>query len=159
MDERGELLGRFQIPWDPARFNPNTTGKRHHMKVHQAAKAGKNLALMYWRQQRLTLDCRILVQFTVYRSRRMDADNCSAGLKPIRDGLFKRNANNGEGVVPDDGSGWIEELSVIQETAASYKRDEWTVVEIWRAPNQEPLKNAPKLSYADRDAGFVPFRG
>ena len=139
------LLGTIVIPWDPNDYNPNRVSRGHWSSAARAKKAGTQLALYYWRINRFVADYRIEVSVTVCRGRRLDADNCITGLKPVFDGLFNRNRHDGDGVVPEDGHGWVEYRPVVQETGGCWAGKEEVVVEIRKAEDQAPLKNAPPL--------------
>ena len=71
------------------------------------------------------------VQFTCHRKRRIEQDNLSAGLKPVRDCLVIPIRSNPSGLrlTVDDSQEWLVEATPKQELVVKRMRG-WTRIEI-----------------------------
>lgn len=106
---------RLIIPVDPNDCTPN---RRRNLRGYiRAKKAHKLAAQAIWiNAGRPVADGKVRVHAVVRRGRTMDDDNVWAGLKPVRDGLFK-NA-----ITKDDGRQYVEIGTLQMETGDRWKR-------------------------------------
>jgi hypothetical protein len=106
---------RITLPIDPNLTSPNRNpGWRKLAKLKSIA---HTTARICWvKAGRPQVDFPIIVHYIVRRGTAMDDDNIIAGLKPVRDGLFK------DAITPDDSAVWVKTGDVTQEIGPMWKK-------------------------------------
>lgn len=126
---------RIVVPWDAAKTSLNA--RLHWRERRRRNQAAKERARLAWiLAGRPVLDVACDVTLIVRRGRCLDADNALSGAKSCCDALFNRR-RTGEGVLPDDGPGWVRWVGIEQETGARWRgREEVEFVIVPRAEEE-----------------------
>lgn len=117
-----------RVEWDLGRSSANRVRFRHWRVVREIDQAAHLAARVGYREigePRPDPPVPVRIDLTVRRSRRLDDDNLWAGLKPVRDVLFK------SGITPDDGPAWVECGRLTQQISREWKGREEILVVIW----------------------------
>ena len=118
----------IDVPIDPGEASPNR--RLHWRTLHRIKQAHKEAARFAWLQSGIPqFQCKVSVRIVVYRARRIDPDNCLAGLKATIDGLF-----NGA-LTHNDSDRCVEFWPVKQDTGKRYASRPY--VRFWVEPVEQ----------------------
>jgi hypothetical protein len=124
----------LELNGDPLKeLNPNMTGRGYTKAALMGNVRRKNKWMMamvecWERDGAPVFTVPVRIQFDIRRGRKMDPDNCLAGLKGVIDGLTSRSLTRRyggpvEGMIPDDSGDWVEFAPVTMLTGGVHTQN------------------------------------